>query len=290
MIKYSPYTIKAHILAFDKHYDEKGEWIRERTSFYVPNDYVVNLAKQYPGYFNPTISIHPYRKDALIELEKWGETGIKYLKWLPSAMGIDPSHQKIIPFYKMMKKYDMVLLAHTGEEKAVDGEEFQHFGNPLLFKKALDMGVKVIMAHVASLGQCEDIDNKGQTKSCFDLFWRLFNDPKYKNNLYADISGITMYTRVGTPTTKLLEHPELHHRLVNGSDYPLPAINWLYRTKQLLDLGYINEKEKTILNEIYDYNPYLFDFVLKRIIKHPVTGQQFKPETFMVPKSLGCDQ
>ena len=76
------------------------------------------------------------------------------IKWLPNSMGISPVHPKCIPYYEKMKELGMVLLVHTGEEKAViSHDELQKFGNPLLLRKPLDLGVKIIMAHCASLGQ-----------------------------------------------------------------------------------------------------------------------------------------
>ena len=37
-----------------------------------------------------------------------------------------------------MKELDLVLLSHGGEEKAVEAEEDQKLGNPLLLRRALD--------------------------------------------------------------------------------------------------------------------------------------------------------
>ena len=73
---------------------------------------------------------------------------------------------------------------------------------------------------------------------------------------------------------------------MNGSDYPLPAINILYKTSQLSDLGFITEKEEELLNEIYSYNPILFDFVLKRTMRSPSTGKRLRPEAFTLPENL----
>ena len=56
----------------------------------------------------------------------------------------------------MMKKYRMILLSHTGEEQAVEAEENQRLGNPLLLRRPLELGIRVIMAHSASLGTCDD--------------------------------------------------------------------------------------------------------------------------------------
>jgi mannonate dehydratase len=54
---------------------------------------------------------------------------------------------------------------------------------------------------------------------------------------------------------------------VNASDYPLPAIDPLIRTGLLVDEGYLDPEEREVINEIYDYNPVTFDFVLKRRLR-----------------------
>ena len=73
---------------------------------------------------------------------------------------------------------------------------------------------------------------------------------------------------------------------VNGSDYPLPAINALIWTRSFVRNGFITAEERRALNEIYDYNPLLFDFVLKRTMRHPETGQKLGPSVFMANPGL----
>ncbi len=274
-----PYKVKFLILAFDKHYNRAGEADLSRSMFYVPNEYVVALSNKYPQFFIPVISVHPYRKDALDELDKWYKQGVKYIKWLPNSQGIDPSSKTVIPFYKKMAEYNMVLISHTGEEKAVDGDEFQRFGNPLRLTLPLTLGVKVIMAHMATLGNCEDTENSNKSESCFDLAVRMLRKKQYTENLYADISSITQSNRTDK-LEEILDSTELHHRFVNGSDYPLPAINFLYKTSQLERMGFISDEQREQLNEIYTYNPLLFDFVLKRTIKSPAEGNVFLKDAF----------
>ncbi|PIP94296.1 MAG: hypothetical protein COW00_03430 [Bdellovibrio sp. CG12_big_fil_rev_8_21_14_0_65_39_13] len=265
---------KGILFAFDYNYTPDGKLDKEHSSFHIPNEYVWELSTKYPDLFIPCASIHPDRPDALQELDKWGKVGVRCMKWLPNSQRIDASLEKHRPFYQKLKDYGFTLIVHTGHEKAVEGDENQELGNPLRLKLPLEMGVNITMAHLASLGDCHDHENNDVMVSCFDLFWRMFQNPKYESNLRGEMSGTTLYTRVGKPLLTVLEHPELHYRLVDGSDYPLPAINILYRTKQFLDLGYITKEEKESLNEIYDYNPLLFDFVLKRTLKHPKTKQQ----------------
>ena len=279
---------KHRILGFDKNYSRDGSVNLDKTEFYVPNEYVFKIAEQHPDLFLPNISVNPYRPDAISELERWANRGARVVKWLPNAMGIDPSDPHCDEFYRKMKDLDLVLLSHGGEEKAVEAKEDQKLGNPLLLRRPLEYGVKVIVAHCAGLGQNEDLEssNKTQTDN-FDLFMRLMDDKQYEGLLFGEISAMTQFNRAGKPLTTILAREDLHERLVNGSDYPLPAVNILIRTTNLLKHGYITADGRYMLNEIYHYNPLLFDFVLKRTLKLPGTNKRLPPSVFMVNAQLG---
>lgn len=278
---------KHRLLAFDKHYHSDGTVNLEKTEFYVPNEYVFELAERHPDLFIPNISVHPYRLDAIAELEKWARRGARIVKWLPNAMGIDPSDPKCDPFYQKMKELDLILLSHGGEEKAVEAKEDQKLGNPLLLRRALDHGVKVIVAHCAGLGSNEDLDSDDRkVVDNFDLFLRLMDEKRYEGLLFGEISAMTQFNRAGKPLRTMLGREDLHERLLNGSDYPLPAVNLLIRTRPLVRRGYISAEEGESLKEIYDYNPLLFDFVLKRSLKLPGTSKHFPASIFMTNPSL----
>jgi predicted TIM-barrel fold metal-dependent hydrolase len=278
---------KHRLLAFDKNYRRDGTANLEKTEFYVPNDYVFKLAEQHSDCFEPVISVNPYRSDAITELERGAKRGARMVKWLPNAMGIDPSDELCDPFYQAMKALDLVLLSHGGEEKAVEAEEDQRLGNPLLLRRALDHGVRVIVAHCAGLGNNEDIDQPERKRvPNFELFLRLMDEKRYEGLLFADISAMTQYNRSGKPLATILQRDDLHERLVNGSDYPLPAINVLIRTGSLRKQGYITSHERVWLNEIYDYNPLLFDFALKRTIRLPGTSRCLPAAIFMANAAL----
>ena len=281
------YHGKHRLLAFDKNYRKDGSVNLEKTEFYVPNEYVFKLAEQYPDLFVPNISVNPYRTDALAELEKWAPRGARIVKWLPNAMGIDPSDPACDSFYDKMRDLDLILLSHGGEEKAVEAEEDQKLGNPLLLRRALDRGVKVIVAHCAGLGSNEDLEDKDRkVVDNFDLFLRLMDEKRYEGLVFGEISAMTQFNRAGKPLRTMLAREDLHERLLNGSDYPLPAVNILIRTGRLVKLGYISRSEADSLKEIYDYNPLLFDFVLKRTLRLPGTHKAFPTSVFMTNPSL----
>jgi uncharacterized protein len=278
---------KYRILAFDKHYNADGTVNLHKTNMYLPNRYVIELARTYPDIFLPVISVHPYRTDAVEELDRWGKEGVKYVKWLPNAMGIDPANPAIEPFYKKMAEYKMILLTHAGEEQAVEADEDQRLGNPLLLRQPLEFGLRVIIAHAASLGSCDDLDSRDAKKvDCFELFLRLMDESKYVGLLFGEISAMLQFNRMPFPFTTILKRQDLHPRLVNGSDYPLPAINALIWTRSFARNGFITAQERQALNEIYDYNPLLFDFVLKRTMRHPETKQKLAASVFMANPGL----
>ena len=94
-------------------------------------------------------------------------------------------------------------------------------------------------------------------------------------------------TRFGEPLEVLLSRPDLHSRLVNGSDYPLPASNIVVRLSPMVKRGFLTESEADHLRAIYAWNPLVFDFALKRSVRHPETGVRFAPEVFEARAVIG---
>ena len=74
----------------------------------------------------------------------------------------------------------------------------------------------------------------------------------------------------------------MHHRLLDGSDYPLPAIDPLVSTWVLARKGYITPEQRRRCNELYDHDPLLFDFALKRCVHVDTGGRRarFAPTVF----------
>ena len=262
------------VIAFERYYNPDGTRNPAMTELHVPNAYIFELARRHPESFSAAVSIHPYRADAVAELEIWAKQGVRFVKWLPNAMGINPSDPRTAAFYETMKKRRMILITHAGEEKAVEAEEDQKLGNPLYLRKPLDMGLRVVVAHCASLGKNPDVERPGQPLTDnFDLFMRLFSEKRYEGLLFGEISAMTQANRLARPIITLLRRSDLHGRLVNGSDYPLPAVNVVIRTGALESAGLISGEQRRLLNEIYEYNPLLFDYVTKRTIRDPADAR-----------------
>jgi uncharacterized protein len=271
---------KAMVLGFDFHYDEHGARREDLSSFFVPNRYAAGLARRFPDRLEWICSIHPYRADAIDELHWSAGQHARAVKWLPSAMGMDPASPKCDRFYQALARLNLPLLTHGGEEKAVHGGSMSELNNPLRLRRPLDQGVRVIVAHCASLGESIDIDRgpNGPRLEGFELFQRLMDEPRYEGRLFGEISAVTQANRTESILATLIGRVEWHARLINGSDYPLPGVVPLFSLRRFVKQHYLTDAQAQVLSEIRRYNPLLFDFVLKRSLVSG--GQRFAPVVF----------
>ena len=262
--KQLPQGARLLLLAFDYTYDEQGQQRPGPSAFHTPNDYAADVAQRHPDQFEWIASIHPYREDCVEILNEAAAAGARAVKWLPPAMGIKPDSALCDRFYEAMRKHDMPLLVHAGEEKAVHGANEHSFGNPLLLRRPLERGVRVIVAHCASLGNSEDLDNNNKAVTNFALFTRLMEEKAFEDLLFGEISAMTQANRLGTPLETIISREDWQHRLINGSDYPLPAVMPLFSMNKMVKHGYIDSKQAAVLSDIRRHNALLFDLVLKR--------------------------
>jgi len=275
-----PKGAKCMLLAFDYNHSDDGQRDLEKSPFHTPNRYANAVAKSHSARFEWIASIHPYRDDCVTALEAAIKNGAQAVKWLPPVMGINPSSSKCDRMYEAMAKYNMPLLTHAGDEHAVANVDKQSNGNPLLLRRALEHGVRVIVAHCASEGTGIDLDKgkNGPQVSNFDLFARMMAEQRFEKNLFGEISAMTQLNRVGPSLQTVLQRDDWHPRLLNGSDSPLPGVMPLFSTSKLHELGYLNEAAVKPLEEIRQYNSMLYDFVLKRQLKWQ--GKQFTATIF----------
>ena len=259
---------KLLLFAFERAYTETGARDDERTSFYVPDAYARQLAREHARYFEWVASIHPYRADCVAALEQAKRDGARAVKWIPSVMGMDPASARCDGFYAAAARLGMPIISHAGLERAVLGAR-QDYGNPLKLRRALDAGVRVVVAHCASMGQDIDLDKgpNGPKVDSFELFSRLMGLPQYERFLFGDLSAMTQINRAAPALARVVERGDWHARLLNGSDYPLPGIMPLFSVDYLVSLGLVQESAVPVLQEIRAHNPLLFDFVLKRHLR-----------------------
>jgi uncharacterized protein len=198
----------AVILAMDGTVGSDGELDEAGTEIYIPNRFVADATGRYSNLLYGA-SINPYRRDAVRQLEQASYDGAVLIKWLPSIQLIDPSDERLTPFYIRMKELDLPLLSHTGNESSFTLSR-NELADPERLRLPLSLGVKVIAAHAGSNGR-----NDGESNHT--RFIRLCRE---FDNLSADISALTQLNRL-THLPRLLKYRESHHRLLYGSDMPL---------------------------------------------------------------------
>ena len=210
----------AVLLAFDAVYDLDGRRDEARTHLYVTNEYVMELSS---GRRNMLFgaSVHPYRTDALDELDRCVRGGAVLMKWLPVSQGMDPAHAKCIPFYEALAHHKLPLLCHTGGELSLPRFD-DSLADPMLLEEALKRGVTVIMAHCGTRSSPTNRDYLPQ-------FMRL---ARQYEHCYGDTSALNLPSR-WYAYEQVLSDRVVRDKLVHGSDWPIIAIPPVGR----IDLG-----------------------------------------------------
>ncbi|OGV67555.1 MAG: hypothetical protein A3K19_13410 [Lentisphaerae bacterium RIFOXYB12_FULL_65_16] len=215
------------ILALDGVYRRDGSFDDGNTRLMTGNDYVASLLGRHPRVLFGA-SVHPFRRDALAELDRVAERGACLVKWIPSGQNIQPDDPLCFPFYDALVRHGLPLLSHAGKEHTLSGFPTT-LNDPRRLKPALDRGVTVIAAHCGT---------------------RLFlHDPSHfrawcamaleYERFYGDISAFAVITRCRA-LTRLQQTPQLLRKIVYGSDFPAPVQVWsfvhrlgLRRTREL---------------------------------------------------------
>ena len=278
-----PRGFKVMLFAFDWARDEAGAPMKEVSTYYAANEHIAAMAAQQPGRYEWVASVHPYDPQALQRLDAAVAGGAKAIKWLPTAQNIDPASPRCDPFYARLAALKLPLITHAGDEQAVVGFG-EHLGNPLRLRRPLEAGVRVIVAHCASLGHGDEIGTPpgaaagaAAKPSNFDLFVRMMDEAQYRGVLFGDISAVVQSNRVDVIPT-LLSRREWQARLLNGSDYPLPGVVPLIDVRKLAGRGLLAAGRVEPLLALRHHNVLMFDFVLKRSLA--LDGQRFANEVF----------
>lgn len=288
-----PRGFRMMLFAFDYMVDDAGVEQPSRSTFHTPDAYARSVAARLPGRYGWVASIHPYRADALDRLAEAAASGAVAVKWLPSSMNIDPASSRCDAFYRGLVDLRLPLVIHCGEEVAAPGAGQHGFNNPLHVRRPLAAGVRVIVAHAASLGAARDLDRlrPGQPDTAaprvasFELFARLMDESQWDGRLFADVSAVFQRNRDLAVQRALIERRHWHHRLLHGSDYPLPGIGLVYRLPTFVDAGWLRPDEADVLARLRPINPLLFEFVLKRSLK--VEGAALSPAVFETARVIG---
>jgi predicted TIM-barrel fold metal-dependent hydrolase len=221
------------ILAFDNVYTVDGGYRGPHqdnedlklSTIYVSNVFVRDLCRNNPELLFG-LSVHPFREDALVELDKYKEEAV-LCKWIASSqlIDMDPENSaaqvKLERFYSKLAEIKLPLLFHTGVETSIPSPSpgCEKYNSPEYIEKALKIGATVILAHCG----CSYFDwvQDNEVKKVIALF-RKIEAEGLDWKLYADISALFSPFRDSKVLKEIFTNIPAS-RLVYGSDFPNPA-------------------------------------------------------------------
>jgi predicted TIM-barrel fold metal-dependent hydrolase len=216
------------LLALDGVY-KHGRLVASETLLSVPNDYIISLSRTNKKVLFGA-SVHPYRETAemLNETRRCIGEGAALFVWAPSGQQINPEDDRCIPFYVCLAREGVPLLCHAGAEFAMSAADSKTIrcNDPKRLKKALDIGVKVIVAHCAAPSRGSIMPFE---RGFFDELTEMLKVAEEKNwELYADISACCSPSKSWF-LEKIIDEIEEGRispkRFLYGSDFPMPAVD-----------------------------------------------------------------
>ncbi|MEW6250470.1 MAG: amidohydrolase family protein [Planctomycetota bacterium] len=215
------------LLAFDAVHDSEGRrpplpepGERGGSDLYVSNSFVRDLCRRHPQRFLFGASVHPYRADAVACVEEVFAGGAALLKWMPLHHDIDVADPRSVAVLRRCGELGLPVLLHYGEEYtlATHRPEYRDIGRLLAVLWTLRHDGRmpaVIIAHAAT--PVLDPRERRAHKLLLAALAGEFADAP----LYADISALATILKIGY-LRRLARRPELHAKLLFGSDFPVP--------------------------------------------------------------------
>lgn len=266
---------KAVVLAMDQVYDRNGVAQPSETAYYVSNEFLVKglaFLREKLGRDNLLYgaSVHPFRKDALKELEYAKRHGAKLVKWIAAVhqIPVDDQDPRLRAFYLKLAELKLPLLVHIDEEGSFGKMHVEYTG---AFRLAypLSLGVKLIVAHVATKGatvvpggaRSPMLTHYEQLKRLIDedLAKGAKGHNGWRGQLYADISVLPMAPTVICRDERKFPLYDIVHddyekywkgRLLYGSDYPL---NHPFMRPRYCFVSYLSPK-RSFFKKLFESN------------------------------------
>jgi hypothetical protein len=222
------------LLAFDAVHDDEGHCpplphVRDElgNDIYASNSLVRDLCRKSPQHFLFGASVHPYRRDALACVDAVFAAGACLLKWLPLHQNIDLADARTLAVLRRCAGLGLPVLVHCGDEFTLATQRpAQRPVRRLLetLRQLRSDGAMpcTIVAHAAT-----PVSPFGDRESHRVLLGAL-RDEFAEAPLYADISALVTWVKTGY-LRRLARAQELHHKLLFGSDFPIPPLLHLLR-------------------------------------------------------------
>jgi len=229
----APSVDRLVLLAFDEYHDDSGRpvgpAVRRRglgSDLYASNTLVRALCQARPDRYLFGASIHPYRHGSEDFLAEVAAAGAVLVKWLPAHQNISPTDPRTKACLRAAARLGLAMLIHYGGESSLTPQhaEFEDV-RPMLavlkeLRQAGEMPVTLI-AHAAT-PTFRWQNSAGHQALISGLATDFAEAP-----LYAEISALGAVGRT-VWLRRLSNRADLQHKLVWGSDYPVPAAPRLF--------------------------------------------------------------
>ena len=259
-IRDSCFVERCCLFGVDSRRDHQGREIDRDRTVCASTDDVLAVAGDHPALFIPFLSVNPRRPDALERIDEYVERGCRGAKLLQNYWGVDLHDEAFIPYYERLAVHGIPLIIHIGSEYSIASDA--RYERVDMLDLPLACGVKVIAAHMG-LGRIEHKlkfwRNLSRDPQYFDRdYFNLLHRLQHESNLYADISAILVPFRARA-LHHLSEQHQIHHKLLFGTDYPVPFLT-LFNSYDLpwplrRQLGWINNPFDRYAETILEYFP-----------------------------------
>ncbi|MQA90733.1 MAG: amidohydrolase family protein [Gemmatimonas sp.] len=207
----------AVVLGFDGVYDESGQVDWSRSQMIVPPEWVFEACRRYSNLL-PGPSINPFRRDAVDAFDAAIEGGAVLIKWLPIVQGFDPASPRIRPIYRRLADSGIPILVHAGTGEVTFRTVDSRVGGLDRLLPALELGVRVIVAHGAA--PIHFSREKSQVPTLRAMLGRY-------PNLWVDNSALASPSRF-RHLPRFVADPLIRERSLHGSDFPVVADSFYY--------------------------------------------------------------
>ncbi|MGH2766190.1 MAG: amidohydrolase family protein [Actinomycetota bacterium] len=200
---------------------------------WLGNEFMAGLSDRYPGTLMGFGSVDPHAPDALDEMQRAADLGLKGLKFHPTMQAFHPGEPARSPLWKKAEELGMILLFHTGTcgigagTPGAGGTKIRYSHPGFLDAVAADFpGVTWIAAHFGWPWHPE----------CLAI-------ALHKSNVWIELSG---WAPGYLPPEVVREAGKrLNERTLFGSDYPFIELDRWF--EEFEDLGLSEEAREAIL-------------------------------------------
>jgi predicted TIM-barrel fold metal-dependent hydrolase len=175
----------------------------------IPNEEILDAARQNPDVIVPFASVDPARPDAVDHVRALAVDGAKGFKFHPNLQAFFPNERSVYPLYEAIAEAGLPALFHTGHSGIGTGLPGggglrMKYSNPMcLDDVAADFPeLQIVLAHPSFPWQDEAIS------VCL-----------HKENVWIDLSGWS--PRYFPPQLVQYANTELSRKVLFGSDFPL---------------------------------------------------------------------